>query len=481
MTHAAAVAMLSFPVLVTVRAGWVQLRRTARRSALLPEDLMLTLAWVFPLGAAVWLEAWLSNSSRLGFGSPWTWLTASHFMVAGFGALTVSAWMTRTIPTLRARRVMYGLLLLHPLAFAAVALGLTGVPFFDEVGAVAYEALFGIQAVLYLVAARPRGSWLARTLLGVALWIPVATLLPAVAWAWGHPVWSMDEMVAYHGLVNAIGHVGLGLGMLAWLRPPRRLSPVHAPFSGLHSSGRVDASVLGTASAEVTGLTDSLRAYSRPGFNVDRLPPEVIAFYEHTTEFELDLHGQWHGIFVVGGWVWSRIIAPALGQLGLPAPGHVARDAALESRIVDVDDALDGRTAVRGWVRHWKHSHAPLYIAAYAEHQRGDVRSMNIAFALPGGFNMTSILHLEEAPGRALSLSSRPDRHPGGDQGVYLVRSGRPWRLPLDETIVVYTADQAPANLPVAEGSTLVARHRMWLAGIPYLTMHYQIRRRPSA
>lgn len=481
MSHAGAVAVLMLPVLGALLAGWVQLRRTARRSALLTEDVMLAFAWVFPVGAAFWLEAWLSDSSRLGFGAPWTWLTASHFMVAGFGALSVSAWMTRTIPTPKARRVMHGLLLLHPFAFASVAAGLTGVPFFDEVGAVLYETLFVVQAVLYLVAARPLGPWLARVLLGVALWVPVATLLPAMAWAWGHPVWSMDEMVAYHGLVNAIGHAGLGLAMLAWLRPPRRLPLVDAPFSRLHASGRVDASVLGTASRGVTGLTDSLLAYSRPGFDVGRLPAEVVAFYEHTTDFELDLHGRWHGLFVVGGWIWSRVIAPTLGQLGLPAPGHVARDATLDSQIVDVEDALDGRSGVRGWVRHWKHSGAPLYIAAYAEHQRGDVRLMNIAFALPGGFNMTSLLHLEQAPDGALSLSSRPDRNPGGDQGVYLVRSGRPWRLPLDETIAVYAADQAPADLPAAEGSTLIARHQMWLAGIPYLTMHYQIRRRPTA
>jgi len=45
----------------------------------------------------------------------------------------------------------------------------------------------------------------------------------------------------------------------------------------------------------------------------------------------------------------------------------------------------------------------------------------------------------------------------------------------------VYTAEEAPADLTAAEGSTLVARHQMWLAGIPDLTMHDQIRRNPSA
>ena len=214
--------MLSIPILGAIAAGVVQVARAARRPVLALEDLMLALAWVYPLGAAFWFEAWLTDDSRLGFGAPWTWLTASHFMVAGFGALTVSAWMARTIPKGRARTVMHGVLLLHPLAFAAVAAGLTGVPLFDEIGAASYGGLFVTQAVLYGLAARPPGPPLARALLGLALWVPVATLVPAIGWAWGHPLLSMDAMVRYHGLVNAFGHAGLGLVALAWMRPARR-------------------------------------------------------------------------------------------------------------------------------------------------------------------------------------------------------------------------------------------------------------------
>ncbi len=481
MSHVGAVALLILPVLGALAMFVLQAIRALRRSVLALEDLMLALAWVFPMGAAFWIEAWLTDSSRLGFGAPWTWLTASHFMAAGFGALSVSAWMARTIPNGRARAVMHGVLLVHPVAFACVAAGLTGVPLLDEVGAAAYGGLFVAQAVLYGVAARPRGPLPARLLLGLALWVPVVTLVPAIGWAWGHPLLSMDEMVRYHGLVNAVGHAGLGLAALSWLRPPRRRGPLQAPLSRLRARGRVTAAVLGEGSREVRGLSDDLAAYARDDFDPRTLPPEVIAFYEDTAAFELDLHGRWHGAFVIGGWLWSKVIAPALGQLGLPPPGHTLEDAALSSRIVDVDDALDGRTNVRGWVRHWKHDGRVLYVAAYAEHVRAGVRCMNIAFALPGGFNMTSILHLGRAADGALMLTSRHQQNPGGDQGVYLVRRGRPLRLPLDETIAVYAAEDAPPDLPAAPGSTLVARHEMWLAGLPYLTMHYQIRRRSPA
>lgn len=336
-----------------------------------------------------------------------------------------------------------------------------------------------MQFAVYASAADRYGPRLAHALLGLALVVPIVTLIPAVAWAWGHPLLSLDEMVRYHGLANAMGHAPLGLVSLAWIGPSRRYAPLRAPLSRLRARGRVSASVLGQGSRSFRGLSDDLRAYTRADFDTTALPPEIIAFYEDTAMFELDLQGYWRGPFVVAGWLWSTFIAPALGQLGLPRPGQLLQDSALDSQIVDVDEDLDGRANPRGWVRHWKHDGSVLYVAAYAEHERDHVRYMNIAFALPAGFNLTSILHLARAADGALTLTSRHHQNVVGDQGVYLVRNGKPFRLPLDETISVYAAEDAPPDLSPAN-ATLVARHDMWFLGIPYLTMNYQIRRRGS-
>ncbi len=202
VTHAGAVALLSLPVLGAVVAGVVMVREAARRPQLALQDLMMAFAWVYPVGAAFWLEAWLTDSSRLGFGAPWTWLTAFHFMAAGFGARTVTAWLTRMTDG-RARRVMHVLLFVHPVAFAAVAAGLTGIPMADELGAPLYAGLFVAQASVVLFAAERRGPLAARVGLGIAVLVPIATHVPAVGWAWGRPLWSMDEMVRFHGITNA--------------------------------------------------------------------------------------------------------------------------------------------------------------------------------------------------------------------------------------------------------------------------------------
>lgn len=91
MSHISAMALLCLPTIGAAAMFTFQVIRTARRPVLALEDLMMALAWVFLVGAAFWAEAWLSDSSQLGFEAPWTWLTAAHFIVAGFGALSVSA------------------------------------------------------------------------------------------------------------------------------------------------------------------------------------------------------------------------------------------------------------------------------------------------------------------------------------------------------------------------------------------------------
>ena len=97
---------------------------------------------------------------------------------------------------------------------------------------------------------------------------------------------------------------------------------------------------------------------------------------------------------------------------------------------------------------------------------------MNIAFPLPWS-NLTSILYLSSIEGGGLQLTSRHDRYWEGDHGVYLAVRRRGYRLPLDETIVVH-----PATTLRGRESTirLRARHRMWLAGLRFLTLDYEIR-----
>ena len=222
MTPTSAILLLSAPALGAVAMGVVLLRRAFARTEVLMEEVALAVAWVFAVGSLLWLGVFLSHGTLLGFGAPWTWLTAAHFAFAGYGALTVTALSCRVVTHERALRWLRGLLVAHPVAYLVTAFGILGYPFCDEVAATAYAGIFAVQWAA-VVGGRPvrlaRGP---RVLLRLALSVPLVTMVPALAWAWGRPFLDLEGMVRYHGLVNAIGHVGLGLVAFAWGRPPAR-------------------------------------------------------------------------------------------------------------------------------------------------------------------------------------------------------------------------------------------------------------------
>ena len=436
--------------------GWRALLRAAGRARVPASEKALFGAHVFLVGGAVWLFAYASRVPLLGFVDAWALLTAAHFHAAGFGALAFTALVHRA--TGRA-----GLLLvLHPMAFTLVAIGLSGTPHVDRIGVTVYVAVFLVQVRAVRRARLAAPIWFAAI-------VPLPAIALAVAWAWGSRALALESMASTHGAANALGHVLLGLVGFARTDVHPSVPPLQVPLSRLRARFRVGADFLARFAprvpAEHAGISDDLRAYTRSDFDPAALDPQIRRFYERTSDYELEVVPRWGPGFRLAGRLWSACAA-RLGQLGLPAPDRGPES--MDSRFLDIDDHLDGRRGVRGWVRLWSRTRRPVYVATYAESVASNgARVMNIAFPLPG-CNMTSLLHLEHDGDRGLKLTSLG----GGDQGVYLVWRGRPLRLPLDETIRVH---------PSAGGQELSAVHEMWFCGLPSLTLRYRIwRRQPS-
>lgn len=225
MTYANVIALLAAPCLLAIAVGSVLLKRAFARPQRLPEEFALAAAWAFLVGSLVWLGAFLTESTLLGYSAPWTWITAAHFAFAGFGSITVTALSCRVVSNRHALTILRLLLVAHPLAYLVTAAGILGFRYCDEAGAAGYALIFATQwgAVVFARPARiARGPWL---LLVLALAVPLATMAPALAWAWGRPILQMSQMVYYHGIVNAVGHVGLAFVAFAWGRPPSH-SPI---------------------------------------------------------------------------------------------------------------------------------------------------------------------------------------------------------------------------------------------------------------
>lgn len=220
MTFTTTVAILAVPILLAITVGCVLLRRAFAREDVLPEEIALAVAWVFIVASLVWLSVFLSGRTLLGFGAPWTWITAAHFAFAGYGALTVTALCCRAVSDRRALRILRILLLAHPVAYLVTAAGILGYRFCDEVGAASYVTIFATQLGAVVFGRPHRVTRAPFFLLVLALVVPLITMVPAIAWAWGNPIFGIFEMVKYHGIVNAVGHVGLGLFAFAWGRVP---------------------------------------------------------------------------------------------------------------------------------------------------------------------------------------------------------------------------------------------------------------------
>ena len=129
-------------------------------------------------------------------------------------------------------------------------------------------------------------------------------------------------------------------------------------------------------------------------------------------------------------------------------------------------------------MRWYRDSGRAIYVAAYATHRDPRRAYMNIAFPLPGG-NLASILRPQNHGADGIVLTSHPDPARPGDEGVYFASALMPIRLPINETIFVWTVDDAsaPRELVARGGPTTVAvaRHDAWLLGLHILTLDYTI------
>jgi hypothetical protein len=210
---------------------------------------------------------------------------------------------------------------------------------------------------------------------------------------------------------------------------------------------------------------DDIEVFRSDEFDPASIDSRLRAFYEETNGFDLTVVPTWHRGFRNVARAYKRF-SSRVGQMSLPLESQDG-SVGVSSQIVPIASASDSRGNVRAWIRTADDTGDVLYVAAYAVHTDEHRTYMNIAFPTPGG-NLTSILRIDPAStGSRIALTSRGDTAWHGDEGVYAVWKGKPLRLPINETIVVE-----------ADGDELVARHDVWMLGLPAVTLAYRMVRR---
>lgn len=156
-----------------------------------------------------------------------------------------------------------------------------------------------------------------------------------------------------------------------------------------------------------------------PGFAAADLAPQVRDFYEHTSDWRMEVWTQWSAVFQPGGELVSRVFGRRVHQLAIPTrPLDVARG--MNSRVVLLVGA-DGRQDAAAWLRQLRSTGEYVYSGRYATRllPGHDRPSVHVTFPLESG-NVQVFLRPSVGTAGSLVLSSPSG--PFGDDGAYVIR-----------------------------------------------------------
>ena len=263
--------------------------------------------------------------------------------------------------------------------------------------------------------------------------------------------------------------VDLG-GEHAWLDAPMHSGPrigdgwladAAISFGGSVAEGRPGA-----------GLIADMTALDGDTFRAAALRPEIRAFYEHTSQWRMEVWTEWASLFQPGGELVSRLFGRRVQQLALPTrPLDVAHG--MDSRVVTLLDG-DGEQRAAGWIRTLRSTGEYVYSGCYAVRTLpgSPQPSVHVTFPLEEG-NVQVFLRPAVLPDGSLELSSPAGAF--GTDGAYVVvrdqrdpdRAVHAARAPIHETFRVY----------VDREGVLRTDHELRMFGARAVRLHYKLER----
>ena len=214
---------------------------------------------------------------------------------------------------------------------------------------------------------------------------------------------------------------------------------------------------------EGIGIVESMENMRGPSCDPDLIHPLIRDFYEHTSDYKLNIKPVWKNRFKPLFWIFKRYIAQPIGQANLPFNTEEAQQGVV-SYIDTIDFKCDDIIDLRGWVRAFEKSGEAIYVGIYTTFQHQGVGYVSVGFPLPDS-NFTATLLPNNHQGSNFLLTSRNTGY--SFPGHYLTASENEnitvMRLPtFNEEIEVYV-----------KNGELFTEHRFYLAGLNFLTLYY--------
>jgi hypothetical protein len=221
------------------------------------------------------------------------------------------------------------------------------------------------------------------------------------------------------------------------------------------------------------GLLERFACLDGPRCDTSRVHPEIVRFYERTSEYDFDVRAEWSSLFRPFGSAVAAIFSQRLQQLNVPL-SPLDTQLGMVSRVLRFVGAGE-RTVGTAWIREAVATGRTLYAGSYSHCDvPGFTGScIRVAFPLPNGYALVVMKPEVHADG---SFTARSEGAEFGDPGFYFFVEGAPgggWarHVPsLKEAIHVYVDAQGNPR----------ADHELGLWGVRFLRLHYRMRRIPG-
>jgi hypothetical protein len=226
--------------------------------------------------------------------------------------------------------------------------------------------------------------------------------------------------------------------------------------------------------ARNVGIVASIDELAGPEFDPSAVDGRVRDFYEHTTEYSLDIVPRWRAWVRPGYLLYRTLVARPLGQANVPMNQREAQRG-VRSRIDTITATPGAAISVRGWIRSFADTDEPIYVGVYTTYRHGDRGYVSVGFPLPQA-SFTATLAPRTRPGGGLVLTSSVsgDDHPG-HYLTYVDSSGE------QSTLTALALPGFTERLDVyVEHGGLRAEHAFALFDLPFLVLDYRIRPKGS-
>lgn len=224
-----------------------------------------------------------------------------------------------------------------------------------------------------------------------------------------------------------------------------------------------------TPDAPDVGIVASLDELAGPRFDPAGIDPLVREFYEHTTRFSLDIVPDWKLWVRPGYLVYRTLLARPLGQANVPMNQRETQRG-VRSRIDTISTEGGDVVAIRGWIRSYADTDEPIYVGIYTTYRKDGQGYVSVGFPLPQA-SFTATLAPRARDDGGLVLSSHGDTDQAGHYLTFVD--------PDSGELTAGAVQGFSERLDVyAQGGELRAEHAFWVFGLPFLVLHYTIRRK---